>query len=275
MWVAALLGITLTSAPAYPLQPQSSCAHGGDEISVPTAAVARLTVEGDLQVVDTGKIVASVQQQRYAGDLDAVKGEVKEGLRRAWQERGFFKVEVNTEANLLTSTSASERVSVLAHINAGQQYRLGEITFKNTGAITNLTALRNLFSLQKGEIFNGVAAAEGLENLRKAYAQAGYINVAVVPQTIVDDQHRTVSLVIDVDEGKQFHITSIDVDGSPVSPDSQNPMFSAGQIYNERLFRLFLQKHGVPAPPSLEAYRVLDQAAGMVAIHIDTRECSH
>jgi outer membrane protein assembly factor BamA len=52
-------------------------------------------------------------------------------VRRAWQDRGFFEVQVRDGAKLLTSNPASERISVAVQVDEGQQFLLGSITFKN------------------------------------------------------------------------------------------------------------------------------------------------
>jgi outer membrane protein insertion porin family len=64
-----------------------------------------------------------------------------------------------------------------------------------------------------GEIFDTSKVRTGLENLRKVYGTRGYINFPPVPDTSVDDDAGKVSLVIDLDEGKQFRIGSVKIFG--------------------------------------------------------------
>ena len=61
-------------------------------------------------------------------------------------------------------------------IDEGDRYTLGGITFKNNKAVQNIRALRAIFPIKDGEVFSKEKIAKGLENLRKAYGQLGYIN---------------------------------------------------------------------------------------------------
>ena len=123
-------------------------------------------------------------------------------------------------------------------IEEGERYRLGNITFKNNKAITNNAALRSLFPMKDGDIFSREKIAKGLENLRKAYGEAGYINFTSVPDTKFDDEKKTVNLEIDVDEGKQFYVRRIEFQGNTTTRDKvirREMALEEGQIYNSRL----------------------------------------
>ena len=73
--------------------------------------------------------------------------------------------------------------------------------------------------MKDGDIFSREKIAKGLENLRKAYGEAGYINFTSVPDTKFDDEKKIVDLVIDVDEGKQFYVRRIEFQGNTTTRD--------------------------------------------------------
>ena len=95
-------------------------------------------------------------------------------------------------------------------IDAGPQYRVGNITFKENHAIRDAKALRDLFPIKDGDIFDGNLIAKGLDNLREAYSELGYINFASVPDTKLDDEKKLAFLDINVYEGKQFYMGRIE-----------------------------------------------------------------
>ena len=71
-----------------------------------------------------------------------------------------------------------------------------------------------LFSqIQAGDVLSREKIAIGLENLRKAYGSLGYVNFTSVPETTFDDDNKVVHIDIDVDEGKQFYVSSVDILG--------------------------------------------------------------
>ena len=91
---------------------------------------------------------------------------------------------------MLTSSPASQRMALSFQVEEGLQYTLGEITFKNNKVISDVAALRGLFPINDGDIFSREKIAKGLENLRKAYGDRGYINFTSVPDTKFDDEKK-------------------------------------------------------------------------------------
>jgi hypothetical protein len=104
--------------------------------SGPEVRIAELNFEGDLRMpsAEQREIAASLSQRAYSGQTDEVASEVLERVRAAWQDRGYFRVQVGGEAKVLTSGPASERITVTVQVDEGQQYRLGGIGFKNNRA---------------------------------------------------------------------------------------------------------------------------------------------
>jgi outer membrane protein insertion porin family len=156
---------------------------------------------------------------------------------------------------------------------------LGEITFRNNKAIGDVGALRGLFPIMDGDIASREKIAKGLENLRKAYGDRGYINFTSVPNTELDDERRLLFLDIDSDEGKQFHMGDFSVVGLD-EPTTQEllkdfPM-KRGQVYDRRLFESFMLRHpsiSAPDDPS-RIYRRLEELAGTISTTVDARPCT-
>ncbi len=79
-------------------------------------------------------------------------------------------------------------------VEEGDKYKLKAITFKNNKAVTNSQVLRNLFPMEDGEPLIRSLVRKGLENLRKAYGELGYINFTAVPDTQIDDEKKLITL---------------------------------------------------------------------------------
>ncbi|MGH9504535.1 MAG: POTRA domain-containing protein [Terriglobales bacterium] len=170
------------------------------------------------------------------------------------------------------TTHETHQFIVTFNVEAGPRYRLGEITFKNNHAISDPKPLRNLFPIKDGDIFDRNAIAKGLESLRYAYGGLGCINFTSVPNATFDDKKKLAVLKIDMDEGKQFHVSSIDIVGADPGLLNDLPL-KPGQVYNVRLVDLFLQRHlrtaDVNDPTIL--HRLLDERNGTVALTFDFR----
>jgi outer membrane protein insertion porin family len=192
----------------------------------------------------------------FAKTYDATKlEEDTERVRAEYQNRGYFKALVNDPKTEIHDTGHSgfhiplvqkgpgKAVDITMPIDEGDKYRLGKITFKNNKAVPNVNALRSLFPLKDGDIFARDKIAKGLENLRKAYGQLGYINFTSVPGTTFDDEKKLAFLEIDVDEGKQFYVRRIEFQGNTTTRDKvirRELALEEGNVYNSHLWELSL-----------------------------------
>ena len=194
--------------------------------------------------------------------------------REGWQDRGYFAAQVSGDARTLTSNAVGQRIVISVRVDEGPLYSLGEITFKHNKAISDSAFLRRLFPIERGDILSRTKIANGLDNLKKAYGELGYINFTTVPTPTIDDQSRIVSFDIDLDEGKQFRIRSLNVLG--VDEPRQHEILSAfpiGQTYDERMFREFLKQHSFEPDDPWLVERHLDERTGAVAITLNARPC--
>ncbi len=192
----------------------------------------------------------------FARTYDATKlEEDTERVRAEYQNRGYFKVLVKDPKTQIRDTGhkgvhipllmagPGKAVDITMPIEEGDRYRVGKITFKNNKAITNTAALRGMFPLKDGDIFSREKIAKGLENLRKAYGEYGYINYTGVPSTTFDDEKKLANLEIDIDEGKQFYVRRIEFQGNTTTRDKvirRELALEEGGIYNSRLWELSL-----------------------------------
>jgi outer membrane protein insertion porin family len=187
----------------------------------------------------------------FSKTYDASKlTEDSERVRDAYQQKGYFKVLVNDPKTKVRDTGGinfpffwkskkGKAMDITIPIEEGDRYHLGSITFKNNKAITNTAALRSLFPMKDGDIFNIAHIRKGLENLRKAYGEFGYINFTAIPDTKIDDDKKIISLEIDLDEGKQFYVRRIEFEGNTTTRDKvirRELGVEEGGLYNSRIW---------------------------------------
>jgi hypothetical protein len=249
--------------------------------SVPQLTIAELAFDGKLQMPpeEQNQLSASLKQQTFSGDVDEVVSGIVERVRAAWQNLGYFDVQAQADAKVLSSSPVSQRIAVSVRVDEGRQYRLEKITFRGNKDITNLQALRSQFPLKDGDVFDRAAVSQGLENLRFAYLQLGYLNFTSVPNTQFNDDVQTVLLEVSIDEGKMFYISSVKFLGWHERPSEallKDLQLNPGKVYDQRLVDLFLEKT-IPSVPSASrksrVHQQLDERAGTVAITFDLRSC--
>jgi outer membrane protein insertion porin family len=190
----------------------------------------------------------------FAQTFDASKlEEDTERVRLAYRDRGFAnaaveepKTQIRDEGGLNWFTfrpNRGKRIDILMPIEEGARYRLAGINFTGNKAVSNVKALRGTFQIRDGDWFNATALSKGLENLKKAYGQLGYVNFGAIPKPVYDDAKKTVSLDIDIDEGKPFYVSRIEFQGNTITRDRvirRELLLDEGQVYNSQLWELSL-----------------------------------
>lgn len=231
----------------------------------------------------------------FARTYDATKlDEDTERVRNEYQNRGYFKVVVNEAKTNIRDTGHAgfhlpllqggpgKAVDITMPIEEGERYALGGITFKNNKAVTNTKLLRTLFPIKDGDIFDKEKIAKGMENLRKAYGEIGYINFTSVPDTKFDDAKKQIFLEFDVDEGKQFYVRRVEFQGNTTTRDKvirREIALEEGGVYNSRLWELSLLRLNQlgyfdqlkPDDPNITV-RALDEKNGMVDLTLKVKE---
>ena len=231
----------------------------------------------------------------FAKTYDATKlDDDMELVREALQNRGFFKGNVGDVQTKIRDTGHTtfhfplirpgpgKSMDITIPIEEGDRYKLGGITFKGNKAINNTQALRGLFAIKDGDVFNRERIAKGLENLKNAYGEYGYINFTSVPQPRIDEEKKLVYFDVDIDEGKQFSVRRIEFEGNTTTRDKvirRELMLEEGQTYNERLWKISLQRLNQlgffeqlkPDDPNVTE-RHLDEKEGLVDLTLKVKE---
>ncbi len=227
----------------------------------------------------------------FAQTYDSSKlEEDTERVRQAFRDKGYAyaaveqpKTQIRDEGGLNWFTfrpRKGKRVDIQMTIEEGDRYRLGSITFTGNKQITNVKALRATFPIKDGDWFNATLIAKGLDNLKKAYGGLGYINFGAIPKLVPDEQKKTVSMTIDIDEGKQFFVSRIEFQGNTITRDRvirRELLLDEGQVYNSQLWeysllRLNQLQYFEPLKVDQDSEAHQDPDAGTVELLLKVKE---
>jgi outer membrane protein assembly factor BamA len=104
--------------------------------------------------------------------------------------------------------------------------------------------LRKHFPLNDGDVLDASKIKEGLGALIRLYQSRGYIDFAATPETITDDKSAMISLVMVLDEGKQFRVGKVVAYNlDPEREGKLKSLIQPGDIYNSELFGEFFHKN--------------------------------
>jgi outer membrane protein insertion porin family len=191
----------------------------------------------------------------FARTYDATKlNEDAERVRDAYQQKGYFKALVQDPQTKVRDVTGvvwympfksknGKVVDITIPIEEGDKYKLKEIKFTGNKAFQNTVLLRRLIPMKDGDIFNVEMMRKGLKNLRDAYGEYGYINFTPVPNTEIDEEHKTITVTFDLDEGDQYSVRRIEFKGNTTTRDKvirRELALEEGGIYNKKLWDLSL-----------------------------------
>jgi outer membrane protein insertion porin family len=227
----------------------------------------------------------------FSQTFDATKlEEDTERVRQAYRDKGYYntaieepRTQVRDENGLNWFTfrpNKGKRIDILMPVEEGDRYRLGTITFTGNVHLNNAKALRAQFGVKDGDWFNATLMAKGLENLKKAYGGVGYINFGAIPKPTFDDVKKTVSLDIDIDEGKQFNVSRIEFQGNTITRDKvirRELLLDEGSVYNSQLWeysllRLNQLEYFEPLKVDQDSEAHQDAEAGTVELLLKVKE---
>ena len=196
-----------------------------------------------------------ILENLFARTFDATKlSEDAERVRYQYQTLGYYKAVVQDPKTqihdkngvvwyLPFKTKQGKVVDITVPVEEGERFRLKQITFTGNKTITNTAVLRRQFRMKDGEIFNADMVRKGIEDLRKVYGALGYVNFTSVPDTSIDEEHKLITLKIDIDEGKQFYVRRIEFQGNTTTRDKvirRELAIEEGNLYNSQLWELSL-----------------------------------
>jgi outer membrane protein insertion porin family len=193
-----------------------------------------------------------ILEDLFARTFDASKlDEDTERVRQAYRDRGYFKAQTSEPTThvrdagglnpLTLRPSKGKRIDILMPVEEGDRYKLAGINFTGNTHAPNVKALRAQFAQKDGEWFNATMFSKGLDQLRKSYGSLGYINMVANPVPVPDEANKTITLNIDIDEGKPYYVSRIEFTGNTITRDKvirRELLLEEGQIYNSQLWEL-------------------------------------
>ncbi len=247
----------------------------------PRIKLSRLIFRGQttLPPSELRLIARSLTEQSYS-DPEWLE-ELRERIRDAWQHRGYFEVVVGDPlVRQLPAAPGEQRAAVSISVDAQQLYKLRRIAYVHNTAFSS-AELRSFFPIEDGDTVDTYELQQGIETMRKAYAEKGFINMTAIPEFDIDDVHSTLTVTLDLDEGKQFRFGQITVHGmDPALAEKllHESGVEKGTIFDPALVSRFFERNRDMLPADAEPFRdtvpLMDETNGTVDLIIDVFQCS-
>jgi len=158
---------------------------------------------------------------------DEAWAEDRDNLRKYYMNHGYKDIKVGSpEMELVAKKPDAEtlkkkkyRMNIIVPVEEGEPYLLGSL---NLNGVTKFDAerLKGIFELQPGQAYSFKAIDKGMESIRDAYHNRGYI-YAYTNQVLTDqegDDH-IVDVTVDVFEGERFRLGRLEFSGNTRTND--------------------------------------------------------
>lgn len=167
-----------------------------------------LKIEGDIH---DGNAVRDRVLKQFAGQefddvKDLVEAVAQRGVRSDLQGRGYFKVVIQDPTSKPQGESGGkQRIMVVVTVSEGAQYRLKTLTIASIPPGKSLSiptaTLREQFHLRPNDPFSVAEVRVGMERTTQLYADHGYPEAQLQPETEIDEAAHQINLIIRVTEG--------------------------------------------------------------------------
>jgi len=196
-------------------------------------------------------------ENMFAKTFDKSKlEEDEERVRDAYQQKGYYMAKAFDPTVTLRDTGGSvsghhfwllkpnkpgKAADIQMTVEEGALYRLHQVNYVGVKLFRTPELLtRSFFNMDIGDAFSTAKLRKGLENMRKAYGDFGYIDFVpepeIEPTPGVPNQ---LDLTLTADEGKQFFIRRIDFVGNTTTRDKvirRELLLNEGDLFSQRLW---------------------------------------
>ena len=132
-------------------------------------------------------------------------------VQQYYRERGYLDAEVSYVPEFLDV--AREKMAVIFRVSEGVRYSVREIRIRDNKVLSAEEILAPM-TLKEGEPFMDARMRSSLKAIETKYGSQGYIYARVGPSWVFAEEPAQVILTLTVNEGEQFHVGWIEVNGN-------------------------------------------------------------
>ena len=179
----------------------------------------------------------------------------KNYFKKKYTDKGYLKTKVNINTQKDTSDINVVNMSVL--IDQGKKIKIKDISFNGNKALSS-SKLRSIMSNTKRKTFGRFWKSskfihddykEDLEKILEKYSSLGYRDARILSDEIIWNDDNTISLKIELEEGRQYRFAEILFVGNKAYTDDQLQSLlriDKGDIYNGKILKDRVSGDGSP-----------------------------
>lgn len=171
----------------------------------------------------------TLKREEIARDLDRI--------RALYLDYGFLDIAV-AEPEIQLDTDR-KKLRILIRVEEGPQYRIRDLTIRGNSLFSE-SEIRGLIRSQAGGIFSRETVQRDLVAVTDRYAERGYLFADVTPVTDIQRADSTVTVALEITEGRQAFVSRIEITGNLRTRDKvlrREILLVEGDVFNSRLFQ--------------------------------------
>jgi outer membrane protein insertion porin family len=163
-------------------------------------------------------------------DEDVLKNDIQL-LTAYYFDHGYLEAKISEPK---IDLSDPKRIRIEINITEGPLYRIGEIDFKGD-VLTTKEALFKGLKIKRSDVYSNSAVRREIGALTEKFANQGYANVDISPETAIDSKNLLVNIVFEIEKKKRVSFEKIQVVGNTKSRDKvirRELRVEEGELYN-------------------------------------------
>lgn len=183
----------------------------------------------EMLALDQGDVVRALQDEGWLdAQLKGVEVERTDFVRP-------FEDRQHAGPSFVPDGAYDDRVHIVYDLEGGERYRLGSVSFVGN-TVASSEELRAAFTMAEGDWFRRQDVGKAMERARRLISNRGYARCRFNPDRSIDLATRTINMVIQVDEGRQYRVGRIDIRGNEITRDSvvrRAIQIGPGELWND------------------------------------------
>jgi outer membrane protein assembly factor BamA len=159
-----------------------------------------------------------------------------------YRELGHLRASFGTPVARPDTNASCGGVDLTIPVNEGPIYSWAKAEWSGNQTLS-AKELDDALGMKPGEVANGKKFDKGLSEVRDAYGQHGYIQARMNPTPEFDDGTRKVTFKIAVNEGRQYHMGTVEFKGFSVDDAAmlgKKWNLKSGAVYDQSYAGRFL-----------------------------------
>ncbi len=183
----------------------------------------------DLMETKAPNILALRLRPPFSEDL--LEEDIKK-IQDFYVSEGFLEAKVSYSVK-----KEGNRYSIQIDIQEGPRYKLESLRIEGNTLFAYSELVENILRKNKGGYYRREVIDKVKENIRRKYADIGFLNVRVEQKDSIDGEKKRVSTTLTLEEGEPIYVRRIEVQGNYESRDyviRRELRFQEGELANER-----------------------------------------